>query len=160
MRIKEQDVQKTAFRTRYGHFEFVVMLFGLTNAPAIFMDLMNRIFRSYLDKFIVVFIDDILIYFSQIEHEHHLREVLEILRRNKLFAKLSKCEFWLNEVVFLGHVISGKGIYMDPKKIKAIMKWERPTNVTKIHSFLGLDEYYRRIFNNSFSDDLINSKGS
>jgi hypothetical protein len=105
LRIKEQDVQKTAFKTRYGHFEFVVMLFGLTNAPAIFMDLMNRIFRSYLDKFIVVFIDDILIYFSQIEHEHHLREVLEILRRNKLFAKLSKCEFWLNEVVFLGHVI-------------------------------------------------------
>jgi hypothetical protein len=105
LRIKEQDVQKTAFKTCYGHFEFVVMLFGLTNAPAIFMDLMNRIFRSYLDKFIVVFIDDILIYFSQIEHEHHLREVLEILRRNKLFAKLSKCEFWLNEVVFLGHVI-------------------------------------------------------
>jgi hypothetical protein len=161
LRIKEQDVQKTAFRTRYGHYEFMVMLFGLTNAPAVFMDLMNRIFRSYLDKFIVVFIDDILIYSSsQIEHEHHLREVLEILRRNKLFAKLSKCEFWLNEVVFLEHVISGKGIYMDPKKIEAIMKWKRPTNVTEIHSFLGLDEYYRRIFNNSFSDDLINLKGS
>jgi hypothetical protein len=161
LRIKEQDVQKTAFRTRYGHYEFMVMLFGLTNAPAVFMDLMNRIFRSYLDKFIVVFIDDILIYSSsQIEHEHHLREVLEILRRNKLFAKLSKYEFWLNEVVFLGHVISGKGIYMDPKKIEAIMKWERPTNVTEIHSFLGLDEYYRRIFNNSFSDDLINLKRS
>jgi len=143
--IKEKDVQKTAFRTRYGHYEFVVMPFGLTNAPAIFMDLINRVFRSYLDKFVVVFIDDILIYSSsQMEHAYHLREVLETLRRNKLYAKLSKCEFWLNEVVFLGHVISEKGISVDPKKIEVVLKWERPTNVTEIHSFLGLAGYYRR----------------
>jgi len=143
--IKEKDMQKTAFRTRYGHYEFVVMPFGLTNAPAIFMDLMNRVFQSYLDKFVVVFIDDILIYFSsQMQHAYHLREVLETLRRNKLYAKLSKCEFWLNEVVFLGHVISEKGISVDPKKIEAVLKWERPTNVTEICSFLGLAEYYRR----------------
>jgi len=143
--IKEKDMQKTTFRTRYGHYEFVVMPFGLTNAPAIFMDLMNRVFRSYLDKFVVVFIDDILIYSSsQMEHAYHLREVLETLRRNKLYAKLSKCEFWLNEVVFLGHVISEKGISVDLKKIEAILKWERPTNVTEIHNFLGLTGYYRR----------------
>jgi len=143
--IKEKDMQKTAFRTRYGHYEFVVMPFGLTNAPAIFMDLINRVFRSYLDKFVVVFIDDILIYSSsQMEHAYHLREVLETLRRNKLYAKLSKCEFWLNEVVFLGHVISEKGISVDPKKIEVVLKWERPTNVTEIHSFLGLAGYYRR----------------
>jgi hypothetical protein len=121
------------------------MPFGLTNAPAIFMDLMNRVFRSYLDKFIVVFIDDILIYSSsQMEHAYHLREVLETLMRNKLYAKLSKCEFWLNEVVFLGHVISDKGISVDPKKIEAVLKWERPTNVTEIHNFLGLAGYYKR----------------
>jgi len=143
--IKEKDMQKTAFRTRYGHYEFVVMPFGLTNAPAIFMDLINRVFRSYLDKFVVVFIDDILIYSSsQMEHAYHLREVLETLRRNKLYAKLSKCEFWLNEVVFLGHVISEKGISVDPKKIEVVLKWERPTNVIEIHSFLGLAGYYRR----------------
>jgi len=138
-------MQKTTFRTRYEHYKFVVMPFGLTNAPAIFMDLMNRVFQSYLDKFVVVFIDDILIYSSlQMEHAYHLREVLETLRRNKLYVKLSKCEFWLNEVVFLGHVISEKGISVDPKKIEAVLKWERPTNVTKIHNFLGLAGYYRR----------------
>jgi len=138
-------MQKTVFRTRYGHYEFVVMPFGLTNAPAIFMDLMNRVFRSYLDKVVVVFIDDILIYsLSQMEHANHLREVLETLRRNKLYAKLSKCEFWLNEVVFLGHVISENGISVDPKKIEAVLRWERPTNVTEIRSFLGLAGYYRR----------------
>jgi len=143
--IKEKDMQKTTFRTRYEHYKFVVMPFGLTNAPAIFMDLMNRVFQSYLDKFVVVFIDDILIYSSlQMEHAYHLREVLETLRRNKLYVKLSKCEFWLNEVVFLGHVISEKGISVDPKKIEAVLKWERPTNVTKIHNFLGLAGYYRR----------------
>ena len=138
-------MHKTTFRTRYGHYEFIVMHVGLTNAPTIFMDWMNRVFRSYLDKFVVVFIDDILIYSSsQMEHANHLREVLETLRRNKLYAKLSKCEFWLNEVVFLGHVISKKGISVDPKKIEAVLRWERPTNVTEIRSFLGLAGYYRR----------------
>ena len=138
-------MHKTTFRTRYGHYEFIVMHVGLTNAPTIFMDWMNRVFRSYLDKFVVVFIDDILIYSSsQMEHAYHLREVLKTLRRNKLYAKLSKCDFWLNEVVFLGHVISEKGICVDSKNIEAILKWERPMNVTEIHSFLRLAGFYRR----------------
>jgi len=143
--IKEQDIHKTTFRTHYGNYEYAVMPFGLTNASTIFMDLMNRVFPSYLDKFVVVFIEDILIYSSsQMEHAYHLREVLETLKRNKLYAKLSKCDFWLNEVVFLGHVISEKGICVDPKKIEALLKWKRPTNVTEIHSFVGLAGYYRR----------------
>ena len=107
LRVREQDVPKTAFRTRYGHYEFLVMPFGLTNAPAIFMDLMNRVFKPYLDQFVVVFIDDILIYSKSSEdHDKHLRIVLQILKEKELYAKLSKCEFWLNEVAFLGHVVS------------------------------------------------------
>ena len=145
LRIKEQDVVKTAFRTRYGHYEFLVMPFGLTNAPAMFMDLMNRVFRPYLDKFVVVFIDDILVYSkSYLEHKHHLRQVLSTLREHQLYAKVSKCEFWLKEVVFLGHVISAQRILVDPRKVEAVLKWERPTNVTEIRSFLGLAGYYRR----------------
>ena len=145
LRIREHDIQKTAFRTRYGHYEFLVMPFGLTNAPAVFMDLMNRVFRFYLDKCVVVFIDDILVYSSSyLEHEKHLRKVLEILRENKLYAKLDKCEFWLKEVIFLGHVISAGGICVDPGKVEAVLKWEKPTNVTEIRSFLGLAGYYRR----------------
>ena len=111
LRIKEDDVSKSAFRTRYGHYEFLVMPFGLTNAPAAFMDLMNRVFRSYLDKFVVVFIDDILVYSStREEHEEHLQVVLGTLRENQLYAKFSKCEFWLEKVQFLGHMISGEGV--------------------------------------------------
>jgi len=107
LRIKEQDILKTAFRTHYGHYEFLVMHFGLTNAPTVFMDLMNQMFRPYLDKYVVVFIDDILVYSnSYLEHEHHLRVVLQTLRENRLYAKLDKCEFWLKKIVFLGHVIS------------------------------------------------------
>ncbi|KAL5853171.1 hypothetical protein ACOSQ3_008289 [Xanthoceras sorbifolium] len=118
LRVKDSDVPKTAFRTRYGHYEFVVMPFGLTNAPAAFMDLMNRTFRPYLDQFVVVFIDDILIYSqSPEEHDRHLRIVLQTLREKKLYAKFSKCEFWLNEIAFLGHVVSADGIKADPKKI-------------------------------------------
>ena len=110
LKVKAEDVEKTAFRTRIGHFEFLVMPFGVTNAPAAFMDLMNRIFKTYLDEFVVVFIDYILIYFKdRLEHEHHLRTVLQILWERKLFAKLKKCEFWLDEVVFLGHVINKEG---------------------------------------------------
>ena len=121
------------------------MPFGLTNAPAMFMDLMNRVFRRYLDKFVVVFIDDILIYSSsEEEHKRHLRMVLQTLREHQLYAKLSKCEFWLREVVFLGHIISSEGILVDPKKIEAVIKWERPSTVTEIRSFLGLAGYYRR----------------
>ncbi|GJS81546.1 putative nucleotidyltransferase, ribonuclease H [Tanacetum coccineum] len=131
--VKEQDISKTAFRTRYGHYEFLVMPFGLTNAPAVFMDLMNRIFYEYLDKFIIVFIDDILVYSkSEEEYEQHLRIVLEILRHKKLYAKFSKCEFWLQQVTFLGHIVSVDGITMDPSKVEAITKWPRPTTVTEL----------------------------
>ncbi|KAL8121369.1 hypothetical protein AgCh_018198 [Apium graveolens] len=122
LKIKPEDISKTAFRTKYGHYEFLVMAFGLTNAPTAFMDLMNRVFNKYLDKFVIVFIDDILIY-SKTEEEHaeHLRIVLEILRQEKLYVKFSKCEFWLKEVRFLGHVISNKGVEVDPAKIEAII---------------------------------------
>ena len=145
LKIKSEDVAKTAFRTRYGHYEFLVMPFGLTNAPAAFMDLMNRIFQPYLDQFVVVFIDDILIYSkSKEEHEDHLRVVLQLLKENQLYAKLKKCEFWLDKVGFLGHIISKEGISVDPAKIEAIKEWPRPTNVTEVRSFLGLAGYYRR----------------
>ena len=121
------------------------MPFGLTNAPAAFMDLMNRVFREYLDKFIVVFVDDVLIYSrTQEDHEHHLRISLQLLRNNKLYAKLSKCEFWMEKVKFLGHVVSREGIAVDPDKVKAVMNWEPPKNVFEIRSFLGLAGYYRR----------------
>ncbi|GJT52124.1 putative reverse transcriptase domain-containing protein [Tanacetum coccineum] len=121
LRVHEDDIPKTAFRTRYGHFEFTIMPFGLTNAPAIFMDLMNRVCRPYLDKFVIVFIDDILIYSkTQEEHVEHLRLVLELLKKEKLYAKFSKCEFWLREVQFLRHVINGNGIHVDPSKIEAV----------------------------------------
>ena len=144
IRIREEDIPKTAFRSRYGHFEYVVMSFGLTNAPAIFMDYMNRIFRPYLDSFVIVFIDDILIYSkSPSEHAEHLRIVLQILKSKQLYAKLSKCSFWLNEVQFLGHVISEKGVAVDPSKVEAVLKWERPKSITEIRSFLGKAGYYR-----------------
>jgi hypothetical protein len=145
LKIKSEDIPKTAFRTRYGHYEFLVMPFGLTNAPAVFMDLMNRVFHEYLDRFVIVFIDDILVYSKSLEeHEDHLRIVLQILRDKKLYAKLKKCEFWLNQVVFLGHVVSKDGITVDPSKIEAVVSWDRPTNVSEVRSFLGLAGYYRR----------------
>ena len=121
------------------------MPFGLTNAPAAFMDLMNRVFRPYLDQFVVVFIDDILVYSKDAqEHEHHLKIVLQTLRENQLFAKLSKCEFWLKEVSFLGHIVSAKGIRVDPVKIESVVNWKPPRNVTEVRSFLGLAGYYQR----------------
>src|SRR5688572_23431403 len=145
IRVRESDVSKTAFITRYGHFEFLFMSFGLTNAPAIFMDLMNRIFKPFLDLFVVVFIDDILVYSrSKEDHEGHLRIVLQVLRDEKLFAKFNKCEFWLREVAFLGHVVSGDGIKVDPKKTEAVKNWPRPLSSSDIRSFLGLAGYYRR----------------
>ncbi|KAK1384047.1 hypothetical protein POM88_021782 [Heracleum sosnowskyi] len=143
--VKPDDIPKTAFRTRYGHYEFLVMAFGLTNAPAAFMDLMNRIFKKYLDEFVVVFIDDILIYSkTEEEHANHLWIVLESLRQEGLYAKFSKCEFWLTEVHFLGHVVSSEGIKVDPAKIEAVKDWERPRTPTEVRSFLGLAGYYRR----------------
>jgi len=145
LKIKHEDIPKTAFRTRYGHYEFLVMSFGLTNAPAAFMDLMNRVFKPFLDKFVIVFIDDILVYSkSQEEHEDHLRSTLQKLREHQLFAKFSKCEFWLDKVAFLGHVISRDGVHVDPSKVEAVQNWPRPTSVTEIRSFLGLAGYYRR----------------
>ena len=143
--MKPEDVPKTAFRTRYGHYEYLVMPFGVTNAPGVFMDYMNRIFHPYLDSFVVVFIDDILVYSkTREEHEEHLRVVLQTLKDNRLYAKLSKCDFWLEEVSFLGHVISKGGIAVDPSKVEAVMSWESPKSVFEIRSFLGLAGYYRR----------------
>ncbi|KAJ9545033.1 hypothetical protein OSB04_024740 [Centaurea solstitialis] len=144
MRVREEDIAKTAFRTRYGYYEFLVMPFGLTNAPAVFMDLMNRVCRPYLDKFVIVFIDDILIYSqSKEDHEQHLKLILELLKAEKLYAKFSKCEFWIREVHFLGHVVNKEGIHVDPAKIEAIKKWEAPKTPTEIRQFLGLAGYYR-----------------
>jgi len=144
IKVKAEDIQKTAFRTRYGHYEYQVMPFGVTNAPAIFMDYMNRIFHL-LDQFVIVFIDDILIYSKTFEeHEEHLRIVLQILKEKKLYAKLSKCEFWLEEVKFLGHVISNKGVLVDSTKVEAVLQWEPQNTVTEIRSFLDLAGYYRR----------------
>ncbi|KAF5762870.1 putative nucleotidyltransferase, Ribonuclease H [Helianthus annuus] len=149
LRVRDEDVHKTAFRTRYGHYEFLVMPFGLTNAPAAFMDLMNRVCKPYLDKFVIVFIDDILIYSkNQADHEKHLRCILELLQREKLYAKFSKCEFWLREVQFLGHVVSERGIQVDPAKVEAVMNWQEPKTPTEIRSFLGLAGYYRRFIEN------------
>ncbi|KAL0544441.1 hypothetical protein IC582_019556 [Cucumis melo] len=149
LRIKDEDVPKTAFRSRYGHYEFIVMSFGLTNAPAVFMDLMNRVFREFLDTFVIVFIDDILIYSkTEAEHEEHIRMVLQTLRDNKLYAKFSKCEFWLKQVSFLGHVVSKDGVSVDPAKIEAVTGWTRPSTVSEVRSFLGLAGYYRRFVEN------------
>ncbi|KAK8923672.1 hypothetical protein KSP39_PZI019345 [Platanthera zijinensis] len=149
LRIRDEDIPKTAFGTRYGHFEFSVMSFGLTNAPSVFMDLMNRVFREYLDRFVVVFIDDILVYSkSEAEHKVHLRTVLQVLRENQLYAKFSKCEFWLEKVAFLGHVISGDGVAVDPTKVEAIRDWPVLRTVAEVRSFLGLAGYYRRFVEN------------
>ncbi|GJU55439.1 putative reverse transcriptase domain-containing protein [Tanacetum coccineum] len=132
LRVHEDDIPKTAFRTRYGYFEFTVMPFGLTNVLVIFMDLMNRVCRPYLDKFVIVFIDDILIYSkTQEEHVEHLWLVLKLLKKEKLYAKFSKCEFWLREVQFLGHVINGNGIHVDPSKIEAVKDWKAPITPTE-----------------------------
>ncbi|GJX38135.1 putative reverse transcriptase domain-containing protein [Tanacetum coccineum] len=145
LRVREEDIPKTAFRTRYGHYEFQVMPFGLTNAPAVFMDLMNRVCKPYLDKFVIVFIDDILIYSkNKQEHEEHLKLILELLKKEELYAKFSKCEFWIPKVQFLGHVIDSQGIHVDPAKIESIKDWASPKSPTEIRQFLGLAGYYRR----------------
>ncbi|GKB00220.1 putative reverse transcriptase domain-containing protein [Tanacetum coccineum] len=151
LRVHENDILKIAFRTRYGHFEFTIMPFGLTNAPAVFIDLMNRVCRPYLDKFVIVFINDILIYSkTQEEHVEHIRLVLGLLKKEKLYAEFSNCEFWLREVQFLGHVINSKGIHVDPSKIEAVKNWKAPRTPTKVRSFLGLAGYYRRFIDNFF----------
>nr|GEY35393.1 putative reverse transcriptase domain-containing protein [Tanacetum cinerariifolium] len=145
LRVRKEDIPKTVFRTRYGHYEFQVMPFGMTNAPAVFMDLMNRVYKPYLDKFVIVFIDYILIYSkNKKEHEEHLTLILELFKKDELYAKFSKCEFWIPKVQFLGHVIDGKGIHVDPAKIESIKDWASPKTPTEIRQFLGLASYYRR----------------
>ncbi|WVZ72117.1 hypothetical protein U9M48_020628 [Paspalum notatum var. saurae] len=145
LRSREEDIPKTAFSTGYGLYEYLVMSFGLTNAPAFFMYMMNSVFMNELDKFVVVFIDDILIYSkSEKEHEEHLKIVLTRLREHKLYAKFSKCAFWPKEVSFLGHILSEKGVAVDPSKVKDVLNWKQPETVTEIRSFLGLAGYYRR----------------
>ncbi|GJZ90801.1 putative reverse transcriptase domain-containing protein [Tanacetum coccineum] len=145
LRVHEGDISKTAFRTRYGHYEFQVMPFGLTNTPAVFMGLMNRVCKPYLDKFMVFFIDDILVYLkNKEEHEEHFKLILELLKKEELYAKFSKCEFWILKVQFLGHVIDSQGIHVDPAKIESIKDWASPKTPTEIRQFLGLASYYRR----------------
>jgi hypothetical protein len=145
IKIRSNDIPKIAFSTRYGLYEYLVMSFGLTNAPAYFMYLMNSFFMQELDKFVVVFIDDILIYSKNPEdHANHLNIVLQKLRDHHLYAKFSKCEFWLDTVKFLGHTISSDGISIDPSKVQEVLDWKPPTSVHQIRSFLGLAGYYRR----------------
>ena len=149
LKIREQDIPKTTFTTRYRLYEYTVMLFGLTNAPAYFMNMMNKVFMEFLDKFVVVFIDDILVYSkNEEEHQEHLRLVLGKLREHQLYAKFSKCEFWLKEVGFLVDVISGVGIALDPTKVVTVTNWETPTSVGEIRSFPGLTGCYRRFIEN------------
>jgi transposase InsO family protein len=145
IRIAEEDIEKTAFRTRYGHFEFLVMPFGLTSAPATFMTLMNDIFRDVTDQFVVIFIDDILIYSESIEeHRKHVKVVLDRLRQNRLYAKQSKCEFAKTAIEFLGHFVSDRGLQVDPRKIQTIIDWPTPSEPHDIQCFMGLANYYRR----------------
>jgi hypothetical protein len=145
LKIRAHDIPKTTFITQYGLYEYTVMSFGFTKAPAYFMYLMNKVFIEYLDKFTVVFIDDILIFSkNEEEHDEHLRLVLQKLRENQLYAKLNKYEFWLKEVSFLGLIISEGGISIDPSKVKDVLSWNTPQNILDIRSFLGLAGYYRR----------------
>jgi hypothetical protein len=143
IKISSSDIPKIAFSTRYGLYEYLVMSFDLTNAPTYFMYLMNSVFKQELDKFVVVFIDDILIYSKNPEdHRNHLRIVLQRLRDHHLYAKFFKCEFWLDIIKFLGHTISSNGISVDPSKVQEVMDWKPPTSVHQILSFLGLAGYY------------------
>ncbi|CAA0831261.1 Uncharacterized mitochondrial protein AtMg00860, partial [Striga hermonthica] len=145
LKIRESDISKTAFRTRYGHYDFIVMPFKLSNAPTVFMDLMNRVFHPFLDQFVIVFIDDILVSSRDIDQQNeHLRIVLETLRREKLYAKFLKCEFWLDRVAFLSHIVTARGIEVDLGKIEAVSKWDTPRSAADVRSFLGLAGYYRR----------------
>jgi hypothetical protein len=153
IKIRPSDIPKTAFSTRYGLYEYLVMSFGLTNAPAYFMYLMNSVFMQEFDKFVVVFIDDILIYSKTLEdHVKHLHVILQRLRDHHLYAKFSKCEFLLDTVKFLGHTISGDGISVDPSKVQEVMDWKPPVTVPQIRRFLGLAGYYRRFIPDIYCD--------
>lgn len=143
LKIRASNVTKTDFRTRYAHYEFLVISFGLRNTLSSFMNLMNRVFKPYLDSFVILFIDDNLIYSrSREEHEQHLRIILQTLRDSQLYAKFSKCQFWLDSVAFLGNVVSTEGIKVVSNKIAVVQNWPRPTSATKIQSFLGFAGYY------------------
>jgi hypothetical protein len=145
IRMHEDDIHKTAYKTYFGHFEYVVMPFGLSNAPATFQSLMNDIFSDHLRKFILVFFDDILVYSQTMEeHLQHLHIALSLLRQHQLAAKMRKCVFGVSHVEYLDHVISAEGVSTDPVKISAIADWETPQSVTQLRSFLGLAGYYRR----------------
>ncbi|GJR85593.1 putative reverse transcriptase domain-containing protein [Tanacetum coccineum] len=147
--VREEDIPKTAFRTRYRHFEFTIMPFGLANASGAFMVLMNRVCKPYLDKFVIVFIDNIMIYSkSKEEHEIHMKLILDLLEKEKLFGKFSKCEFWLQDVRFLGHVLNSEGIRVDPSKVEAVKNWKPPKTPIEIRSFLGLVGNFRRFIAN------------
>ncbi|GJR89753.1 putative reverse transcriptase domain-containing protein [Tanacetum coccineum] len=145
LRVREEDISKMAYRTRYGHYEFQVMPFGLTNAPVVFTDMMNRVCKPYLDNFVIIFIDEILIYSkNKKEHEGHLKLILRLLKEGKLLAKFSKCELWFSTVKFLSYVIHSEGIHVDPDNIESIKDWASPKTPTEIRQFLGLAGYYRR----------------
>ncbi|GJX24145.1 putative reverse transcriptase domain-containing protein [Tanacetum coccineum] len=145
LRVRDEDIPKTAFRTWYGHYEFQVMPFGLTNTPTVLMELMNCVHKPYVDKFMIVFIDDILIYScNKEEHAYHLRIILELLKKDKLYAKFSKCDFWISIVQFLGHVIDSQGIHVDPVEIEVVKNWTSPTTPTETRQFLRLAGYYQR----------------
>jgi hypothetical protein len=146
VRIKDEYINKTAFRIWYGHYEFTVVPFGLSNAPAILMCLMNGVFQEYLDKFVILFLNEILVYSNiEEEHEKHLRMVLQVLREHQLFSKLSKCSFYQNRVHYLGHIKSEEGIEVELEDIEAIKGWKTPKNVTEVKSFMGLASYYKRL---------------
>ena len=144
VRMENNDIHKTAFKTHGGHFEYLVMPFGLTNAPATFQGLMNNIFQGYLRKFLLVFLDDILVYSKDLQHHlSHLHMVLLTMRRNSLYAKKSKCYFGVERVEYLGHFITKDGVSSDPAKIMAIKNWPIPTSLKQLRGFLGLTRYYR-----------------
>ena len=143
--IKDKDIFKIAFRTKYGHCEFVVMPFGLTNSLAVFMCLMNNVLHKYLDKFVVVFIEDILIYSkSKEEHKEHLKVVLQELWEHQIYEFFCKCDFFKDEIQYLGHVVTKEGIYVDPEKIRSIEEWLVPKDVSEVRSFMEIIGYYRR----------------
>ena len=149
IRMKEGDEWKTAFKTKYGLYEWLVMPFGLTGAPSTFMRLMNAVLRPFLGKFVVVYLDDILIYSKTMaEHLNHLETLFRTLRTQKLYGKLEKCSFLLPEISFLGYIIGKTGVKVDPSKVKAIKDWPTPTTLTQVRSFHGLASFYRRFIRN------------